>query len=145
MIDPVATTPAPPDAKPSVFLSPFAQVFLCALLGTTAEVLLKVGATHFSPGPAALAWLEPTGLTTGWVWLSILFTILSLFAWMAAIRTLPLSIAFTLSNMVHVLIPLSCWAFLHESISPRRWCGIALVIMGLLIIAKPFARLDARL
>ena len=137
--------PPPSAAKRSLFLNPFAQVFFCALLGTTAEVLLKIGATHLSPAPAALAWLEPTGLTTGWVWLSILFTILSLFAWMSAIRTLPLSVAFTLSNMVHVLIPLSCWLFLHEAISPTRWCGIALVIAGLLVIAKPFAKLDARL
>ena len=121
------------------------QVFLCALLGTAAEVLLKIGAMHFSPAPAILAWLQPTGLTSGWVWLSILFTILSLFAWMAAIRTLPLSVAFTLSNMVHVLIPLSCWAFLHEAISARRWCGIVLVVAGLVIIAKPFAKLDARI
>ena len=137
--------PTPPTALRSRFLNPLVQVCLCAVLGTTAEVLLKVGAMHFSTPPPALSWLEPTGLTTGWVWLSIAFTILSLFAWMSAIRTLPLSIAFTLSNMAHVLIPLSCWAFLHEAISPRRWCGIALVFAGLVVIAKPFAKLDARL
>ena len=137
--------PTPPEAPRLRFLNPFVQVFLCALLGTTAEVLLKVGAVHPAHSPPWLAWLEPTGLTSGWVWVSIGFTILSLFTWMAAIRTLPLSVAFPLSNSVHVFIPLSCWVFLHEAISPMRWCGIALVVAGLAVIAKPFAKIDERL
>ena len=55
--DPVSSMSHPPDATRSLFLSPFVQVFLCALLGTTAEVLLKIGATHFTTraGGARLA------------------------------------------------------------------------------------------
>jgi drug/metabolite transporter (DMT)-like permease len=35
--------------------------------------------------------------------------------------------------------------FLGESISTRRWCGIALVLLGLIIVAKPFARIEEKL
>jgi drug/metabolite transporter (DMT)-like permease len=34
---------------------------------------------------------------------------------------------------------------LGEQISPRRWCGIVLVLIGLLLVAKPFARIEEKL
>ena len=135
----------PSEKKPHFFLNPYFQVFLCALLGTTAELLLKVGAERTRDIPSSLPWLGLSGLMSGWTWASIGFTLLSFFSWMSALRTLPLGRAFPLSNVVHVLIPLSCWIFLGEVINGRRWCGIVLVVVGLLIVAKPYARLDERL
>ncbi len=131
--------------KHRLFLNPYFQIFLCAVFATTAEVLLKIGAKETASLPSAIPWLGISGLTSKWIWLSILFTLLSLGSWMQAISILPLSVAFTLSNVVHVLIPLSCWAFLHEAINPTRWVGIVLVLTGLLIIAKPFAKIDERI
>ena len=58
---------------------------------------------------------------------------------------IPLSIAFPLSRAVDVLVPISCWLILKEAISPLRWGGIALVIIGLVIVAKPAAELEERL
>jgi drug/metabolite transporter (DMT)-like permease len=55
------------------------------------------------------------------------------------------AIAFPLSNVVHVLIPLNCWIFLGEHISPQRWCGIAIVILGLAMVAKPVAKIEEQL
>ena len=135
----------PSSAKTSPFFNPLVQISLCILLGTAAEVLLKKGASMTADLPSAVPWLGLTGLSSGWTWLSIVFTILSFFAWMAAIRVLPLGVAFPLTNAVQVLVPVSCWWFLGETISPGRWCGIALVIAGLMIVAKPYAKLDARL
>ncbi len=125
--------------------NPYFNIFLCALFATTAEVFLKVGARETAHLPSMIPWLGISGLTSKWIWFSIVCTLLSLGAWMQAISILPLSVAFTLSNVVHVLIPLSCWAFLGEAINPTRWVGIALVVTGLLLIAKPFAKLDAQL
>jgi drug/metabolite transporter (DMT)-like permease len=131
--------------KSRLWANPYFHIFLCAACATTAEVLLKIGARETAHLPSMLPWLGITGLTSKWIWLSIVFTLLSLGAWMKAISILPLSVAFTLSNVVHVLIPLCCWAFLGEAISPRRWLGIFLVVSGLLLIAKPFAQIDERL
>ena len=47
--------------------------------------------------------------------------------------------------LLHVLVPLSCWLFLGEFISARRWFGIALVLIGLIVVAKPFARIEEKL
>ena len=56
-----------------------------------------------------------------------------------------LSIAFPLSRVVDAMVPLGCWIFLGEAISTRRWVGIALVIVGLAVIARPVARLEEEL
>jgi len=40
---------------------------------------------------------------------------------------------------------LSSWFFLNEYISAQRWCGIALVLLGVLIVAKPVARMEEKL
>ena len=137
--------PNPPVAKRPLFLNPFVQISLCILLGTAAEVLLRKGAEMTANVPSPVPWLGLTGLTSGWTWLSIVFTVLSFFSWMAAIRVLPLGVAFPLTNAVQVLVPVSCWLFLGEGISVWRWCGIALVIAGLMVVAKPYAKLDERL
>ncbi len=134
----------PPAARPW-FFNPYVQVVLCILAGTAAEVFLKKGADATHNLPSAVPALGLTGMTSGWTWLSIVFTLLSFFSWMSAIRLLPLGMAFPLTNAVQVLVPLSCWLFLGEGISPKRWCGIVLVVIGLMIVAKPYAKLDERL
>jgi drug/metabolite transporter (DMT)-like permease len=47
--------------------------------------------------------------------------------------------------VVDILVPLSCWIFLGEFISSRRWVGIGLVVIGLALVAKPIARIEERL
>lgn len=121
------------------------MILLNALLCTAAEIALKIGANETADRPVALPWLGLSGLGSKWVWLGIVFTVLSFWAWIRAVRVMPLSIAFTLSNVVHAFVPLSCWLILNEAISPRRWCGIALVLAGLAVIARPFARLEDKI
>lgn len=128
-----------------LWANPFFQVLVCALFGTASEVFLKLGAAETAHLPSALPWLGLTGLESKWIWVGIVLTVISFVSWMQAISVLPLSVAFTLSNMVHVLVPLSCWMFLGEAINATRWAGIALVVTGLIVIAKPFARIDERL
>jgi hypothetical protein len=57
----------------------------------------------------------------------------------------PHTIAFPLSRIVDILVPLGCWIFLGEFISALRWWGIALVIIGLALVAKPVAQIEERL
>ncbi len=137
--------PNTPPAKRPFFLNPFVQIGLCILAGTAAEVLLKKGAVSSAHLQSSVPWLGLTGLESGWTWLSIVFTLLSFFSWITAVRVLPLGVAFPLTNAVQVLVPLSCWLCLGEAISFRRWCGIALVVVGLMTVAKTYARLDERL
>jgi len=42
-------------------------------------------------------------------------------------------------------VPLSCWYFLRETISPGRWLGITMVIIGVCIIARANMRIEKKL
>jgi len=120
-------------------------IAVTVITGTAAEVCVKVGAAETAGHPLILRWLGLSGLESKWVWFGIVLTILSFLAWVRAIRVIPLGIAYSLSNVIHVTVPLSCWLILGEAIGVRRWLGIGLVISGLLVIARPFARLDKKL
>ena len=71
--------------------------------------------------------------------------ILSFLTWLYVLRHLALSVAFPISQSVHVVVPLCSWIVLGEIISPVRWCGIGLVLIGLFLVAKPVAKFEERL
>ena len=143
--DPVSVSDGRARGVSGLLGNPFIQIALNALVVTASELFLKLGARQTAQLEPALAWTGISGLASVWTWLGIVCVILSLVSWLNILRQIPLSIAFPLSNVVHVLVPLTSWMFLHELISTRRWVGIALVLIGLVIVAKPFARIEEKL
>jgi len=127
------------------FLNPWLQLWICVLLATAAEVFLKLGANETTDPASSWSWTGCPSLRSVWVWWGIIASVFSLFNWLTALKKLPLTIAFPLGNVVHILVPLSSWIFLGELIRPLRWCGIGLVLFGLAIIAKPAARLEEKI
>ena len=115
-----------------------------AIFVTASEVLLKVGASE-TRRVAGWEWTGLMPLASIWIWVAIVFVILSFICWIYVLRRIPLSIAFPLSNVVHVLVPLSCWIFLGEHISETRWCGIAIVVFGIAVVARPIAKIEEKL
>jgi drug/metabolite transporter (DMT)-like permease len=75
----------------------------------------------------------------------MLLIIGSLFSWLFALRTIPLSVAFTLAGATHVLVPLGSWIWLGEEIPAKRWCGILLVTLGVLVSARPATVVEEKL
>ena len=127
------------------FVNPWVQLSICVLLATAAEIFLKLGARETANPASAWSWTGLTGLRSAWVWWGILASVASLFNWLATLHKLPLTIAFPVGQVVHILVPLSSWIFLGEAILPRRWFGIGFVLLGLMIIAQPAAKLEERL
>jgi drug/metabolite transporter (DMT)-like permease len=132
------------DRAPWRFANPWLLLVFEALLVTASETLLKIGASE-TKRVAGWEWTGLLSLTSIWIWCAIGLVVLSFLCWIYVLKYIPLSIAFPLSNVVHVLVPLSCWIFLSEYISPRRWCGIAIVILGLAVVAKPVAKIEEKL
>jgi drug/metabolite transporter (DMT)-like permease len=131
--------------RPSGFANPWLQLALSVVCVFVSELLLKRGASDTANPAQAWSWTGVTGLASPLVWLGIIFVIISFISWLYVLRYIPLTVAFPLSRVVDILVPLGCWFFLGEGISPRRWCGIALVIIGLAVTAQPVARLEERL
>jgi drug/metabolite transporter (DMT)-like permease len=131
--------------RPSGFANPWLQLGLSVLCVLASELLLKRGASEVANPNSALSWTGINGLTSPFVWWAILLVIVSFASWLYVLKYIPLTVAFPLSRVVDVLVPISCWIFLGEIISARRWCGIALVIAGLALVAKQVARLEEKL
>lgn len=144
------TEPAPLEAgrRPAPagwLLNPYFQIALGALLVTASELMLKKGASATANSGTTAGWLGIAALASWWTWAGIVSYILSFLSWLHVLRYIPLSIAFPLINVVHVLVPLGALLFLHEPVSPKRWAGIGLVVLGILAIMRPAAAAEARL
>lgn len=131
--------------KPTGLANPWLHLALSVACVTIYELLLKLGARETANLSARWDWTGISGLASAYTWVGIIFVIFSLITWLYVLRYIPLSLAFPISQAVHVLIPLCSWIFLGEVIISLRWCGIALVSLGLAVVAKPVARLEERL
>jgi drug/metabolite transporter (DMT)-like permease len=131
--------------RPSGFANPWLQLTLSVGCVFVSELLLKRGATDVAEPNSAWSWTGINGLASPLVWWAILLIIASFISWLYVLRYIPLVIAFPLSRVVDILVPLGCWIFLGEAISALRWCGIALVVIGLALVAKPLAQIEERL
>lgn len=127
------------------FGNPWLQLAISQLCTLLAQLCLKYGAmsaTHVAP---RWSWTGLTSLGSTFVWIGIIFMMLSFPTWLYVLRHLPLSVAFPISQSVHVAVPLCSWLVLNEYISGVRWTGIALVVIGLFLVAKPVANIEERL
>ncbi|HEY7118440.1 MAG TPA: EamA family transporter, partial [Tepidisphaeraceae bacterium] len=71
--------------------------------------------------------------------------VLSFASWLYVLRFVPLGVAFALINVVHVLVPVGSWAILGEVVTARRWLGIALVLSGIVLVARQVAVAEEKL
>jgi len=133
------------ETRPRGIRNPWLHLIISVACVAIYELLLKRGATETADPNSSWSWTGLTGLGSIYVWIAIVFVIVSLITWLYVLRYLPLSVAFPISQSVHVLVPLGSWLILGENIVTLRWIGIALVSLGLAVVAKPVARLEEEL
>src|SRR4029434_5346123 len=102
--------------RPSGFGNPWLQLALSVACVLVSELLLKRGATDTADLESAWSWTGINGLASPLVWWAIILIIASFISWLCVLRYVPLTIAFPLSRVVDILVPLSCWFFLGEFI-----------------------------
>ena len=129
----------------SVWRNPWLYLAISASCTTVSELFMKRGATDTAHISAAWSWTGLTTLASPLVWIGMVFVLISFVTWLYVLKHMPLSVAFPASQVIHALIQLSSWLALGERISPTRWCGIALVLIGLAIVARPVAQLEEQL
>jgi drug/metabolite transporter (DMT)-like permease len=125
----------------ALFFNPYLQIAVSVLLNAAAQIFIKIGTGHASDQ----ALLTVSNLTSGPMLLGMVAMVLALFSWLYALRSVPLTIAFTLAASTQVIVPLGCWIFLGEQISLVRWGGIFLVTLGVLLVAQPLSKVEERL
>jgi len=138
-----AKTALPQPARGLVW-NPYFQILLTVVLTAAAQILLKIGADGSAGDASVGAWLGFSELADGWTWLGILAFIASFGSWLYALRFLPLGLAFSLTNGVHILVPVGSWLFLHEQLGPLRIAGISVIIVGILLLAQSVAHAEEK-
>jgi len=133
-----------PTPARGLFWNPYFQIFLTVVLTAAAQILLKIGADSSAGDASVGAWLGFHELGDGWTWLGILAFCSSLASWLYALRFLPLGLAFSLTNGVHIFVPVGSWWFLHEHLGPLRIAGIAVIILGILLLAQSVAQAEEK-
>jgi drug/metabolite transporter (DMT)-like permease len=133
------------ETRPTGFRNPWLYLVISVSCVTIYELLLKRGARETANPNSSWSWTGLSGLGSIYVWIAIVFVIISLLTWLYVLRYLPLSIAFPISQAVHVLVPLGSWLILGENIITLRWIGIAFVSLGLAVVARPVASIEEEL
>ncbi|MES2185633.1 MAG: SMR family transporter [Pseudomonadota bacterium] len=119
----------------------FAWVLGGVVLNALAQLLLKAGAT--AVGPISLAAGGPALWRTG---LALAFQpfiagglacyVVSVVLWIVALSRLEVSVAYPLVSIGYVINALLAWWLLGENVNMQRWCGIAVIIVGVVLVAR---------
>ncbi len=119
---------------------PYVHTVFAAFCVTAAELLFKQGAEATKDGAFGVSVLGSV-----WTWMGIGPYIVSFVIWLHVLKRVPLYIAFSIMSITQVLVPLSAWWFRAEHISPYRWAGILVVLIGIFVVAGPAMKAEKEL
>src|SRR5580693_5898298 len=71
-----------------------------------------------------------------WVALGISLLILWLFSHMVLLSWADLSYVLPVTSIGYVLVALTGRFFLHETVSAMRWCGVVLIVAGVILVGR---------
>lgn len=110
-------------------------------LAGVAQVTLKIGVDRVTKasGGGHIA-LGGTGLkdlaASPVVWGGLALFGVSAVVWLFALSRVELSFAYPFAALGYVIIVLASLTVLHESVPPLRWAGVALIIAGIVLVAR---------
>jgi len=98
------------------------------LLNAAAQLLLKAG-TNAMPLGVRLA-IEPHILA------GLACYVISVVVWVVALSRVPVSIAYPMLSIGYVVNALAAWALLGETVTTMRMAGIAVIVVGVFMVAR---------
>ncbi len=108
-------------------LKVFLFIVINDLLDTAAQLLIKKGIHHLLDFPHQDFFL---------FWLGVIIYLSNFFLWMKILSKVELSVALPLASSSYILIPIAAIFFLHEFVSPLRWLGLVLIMIGIYFVSQ---------
>ncbi|ERJ18074.1 hypothetical protein T35B1_16423 [Salinisphaera shabanensis T35B1] len=111
------------------------QIFLVLAVGlaSLAQILLKHGMTRAAQARAGHVWLRPlrqplvlAGMST-----QVVLTCL----WLVVLSHIDVSLAFPVLALSYVVVVAYSAVSMDEVVGKRRWCGVALIVLGVGVLA----------
>ncbi len=109
---------------------------VCANAG---DLMLKHGMTQIGAVEISVAGLRHALLmtvTSGTIWIGILFLTGFTLSYMTALSWADYSYVMPAGAFGYATLTLLAVSFLHESVSPRRWIGVILICIGVLLVGQ---------
>jgi multidrug transporter EmrE-like cation transporter len=109
-------------------LASFAFRFAGVLLNAGAQLLLKAG-TNAAPLGLRLA-IEPHILG------GLACYVVSVVVWVIGLSKVPVSIAYPMLSIGYAINAVAAYYLLGEAVTPMRFVGIGIIIVGVFIVAR---------
>ncbi|MGH8200565.1 MAG: DMT family transporter [Steroidobacteraceae bacterium] len=120
-------------------LSAFAFLFCGVLLNAFAQLGLKAATDRTGPLVAASGAMLRRSLeilTVPWLWAALGCYGLSVIVWVVGLSRVPVSQAYPLLSMGYVINVGLAWWLLGETPNVLRVAGIAVIVFGVVLVAK---------
>jgi uncharacterized membrane protein len=109
---------------------------VCANVG---DLLLKRGMTEIGSvalTPAGVAHAFRLTVTNGTIWIGILFLVGFMVSYMTVLSWADYSYVMPAGAFGYAVLTLLAVVFLHENVSPKRWVGVVLICIGVLLVGQ---------
>jgi uncharacterized membrane protein len=109
---------------------------VCANIG---DLMLKRGMSQIGAVSLTMDGLQHAFLLTisnGTIWIGILFLTGFMLSYMTVLSWADYSYVMPAGAFGYALLTLLAVVFLHESVSPRRWIGVVMICVGVLLVGQ---------
>lgn len=106
-----------------------ALVFCCTVLGAAAQMLMKLGANHLTPGLMGVVSNIP--LMCGYTLYGMSTVLLVL-----ALKDGELSLLYPVIALTYVWVTGLAFLIFHDSVNPFKLAGIVIIVIGVAVLGK---------
>lgn len=112
-------------------------IMLTSICDTINQLFLKtaINALHAPGNIRKIAGFILQLILTPKVWISFLFSALSLCIWLFVLSRADLNFAFSVDSMHYIFIALASGLILKEKVGVKRWLGIFFIISGIFLVS----------
>ena len=122
------------------------MVLLMVVCANVGDLMLKRGMSRIGevqPSLAGLARAFPLTVSNGSIWIGIFFLSGFMLSYMTVLSWADYSYVMPAGAFGYAILTLLAVVFLHESVSPRRWIGVVLICVGVLLVGQTKPRTTA--
>jgi len=112
-----------------------ALFILLMLIWTAAQVLLKTGMNELAGRKVDFRFFN-LALTSWPVLAGLILSAARFFFWLVILSRFDLSYSYLLASLTFALVLIASAVFFKEEISPLRWAGAALIILGVFLVSQ---------
>lgn len=117
----------------------FALVFTGVMLNAAAQLLLKAGVKDVGVIQLTPSTLFSAGLKLAFephILGGLTCYVVSVVVWILALSRVQVSIAYPMLSLGYVVTAFAAWALMGESVNAMRMTGIAVIIVGVYLVAR---------